>query len=49
MSTTSFIRYRTDKIHLLAVNGVKTLLSGFSDLLSWFLFVHAERRAAVRT
>lgn len=44
-----FIRYGTDKIHLLDANRVKTLLSGFSDLLSWFLFEHAVRRAAVRT
>ena len=44
-----FIRCGMDKIHLLAINRVKTPLSGFPDLLSWFLFAHAERRAAVRT
>lgn len=46
MSGYSFIRYGMDKIHLLAVNRFKTLLSGSSDLLSCFLFAHAERWAA---
>lgn len=43
------IWYRIDKSHLLAVNHVKTLLNGFPDLLSWFLFAHVVRRAAVQT